>query len=109
MQYLSIKITCFFLRLSIVRILSRATGYAKKSRLRRSVRPPYTLLKKVTLHRASQRAKEGPDNEQSFFGGDPPQPIFTTSSGNDRVQHLEKKKKKSTIEAYFAQAIPNKT
>jgi hypothetical protein len=34
----------------------------------------------VTPQRASQRAKERPDREQAFFGGDPPQPIFSTSS-----------------------------
>jgi len=34
----------------------------------------------VTPHRASQRAKERPDLEQAFFGGDPSLPIFTTSS-----------------------------
>jgi len=33
----------------------------------------------VTSHIASQRAKERPNLEQTFFGGDPPQFVFTTS------------------------------
>jgi hypothetical protein len=39
----------------------------------------------VTPHKASQRAKERLDLEQTFFGGDPPQPNFTTSSQTDLV------------------------
>jgi len=43
----------------------------------------------VTSHIASQRAKERPNLEQTFFGRDPPQFVFTTSIKTDRVQYLK--------------------
>jgi len=87
----------------------------------------------VIPHIASQRAKERTDLEQAFFGGDPPQPIFTTSS-HIECNTCKKKKVKTSIsqsctslekltlhlieppkssklsarEASFARAIPNK-
>jgi hypothetical protein len=93
MQHLSIKITCLFRRLSIVRILPIAADHAKKNLPWRSLSLPYTLPRKVTPHRASKRAKERLDREQAFFGGDRLQPIFTTSLDIDWVQHLEKRSK----------------
>jgi hypothetical protein len=47
----------------------------------------------VTSHIASQRAKERPNLEQTFFGRDPPQFVFTASIKTDRVQYLEKRSK----------------
>jgi len=47
----------------------------------------------MTTFRASQGAKEWLDLEQTSFGRDPPKPIFTTSSHNNWVQHLEKRSK----------------
>jgi hypothetical protein len=47
---------------------------------RRNLSLLHTLPRKMNPYRASQRAKERSDLEHAFFGGDPPQPIFTTSS-----------------------------
>lgn len=134
MQHLSTKITCIFLRLSKVRILPNAADHAKKNCPQRNLSPSHTLPRKATPNRASQRAKEKPELEQSFFGGNLPQPIFTTPSYIDRVQHLKNEAKTFTsqswasleklmlhwleppkssklfaTEASFTQAIPNKT
>jgi hypothetical protein len=81
LQHLFIIITCFFLRLSKVRILPRAAGHTEKSLSRRNLSPPHTLPREATTFRASQRrVKERLDLEQTSFGRDPQKPIFTTSS-----------------------------
>jgi hypothetical protein len=93
MQHLSITMMCHLLRLSKVNVLPRATNHTKKNYPRRSLSPPYTLLGEEDSFRKSQRAIEGFDLEQSFFGWSPPQLIFTSSSHSNWIQHLEKRSK----------------